>query len=243
MPRTRSLRSTLTVLAAAALIATAANTVSYAAGGPSVLLGKSNTASKTTTITAKNGPAVSLRSKPSVPSLAVSSKRLVPRLNADMLDGAHLAQISPTTYRQTLNLPVGSASVPDGTMAYRATTRLPAGTYRVRMTGIMEPGAGANYTCLAVDYTKLVVSDLTAYFTVASVSDTSDRIDLTQDNLVRIVGGHKIVFGCAFNGGATTVAVPPTFTFQKATATRPVPGAAVFNPPPRAGHRLSGGLD
>lgn len=58
----------------------------YAATGGKFILGSSNSATKTTTLTNSRGTALSLKSKSGTPSLAVSSSTKVTNLNADKLD-------------------------------------------------------------------------------------------------------------------------------------------------------------
>ena len=77
------------VLLAAVLLVGAANLGAYAATGGPLLLGKSNTASKTTTLkTTGNGAALSLKSKAGKAPLKVSNSTKVAKLNADLVDGA-----------------------------------------------------------------------------------------------------------------------------------------------------------
>jgi hypothetical protein len=59
----------------------------YAATGGKFILGKSNTAGKTTTLTNKNGTALSLKSKAGSAPLKVNGSAKVANLNADQLDG------------------------------------------------------------------------------------------------------------------------------------------------------------
>jgi hypothetical protein len=59
----------------------------YAATGGRLILGRSNTAGKTTTLKAKKGPAASFKVKRGTAPFKVSSGRKVAKLNADKLDG------------------------------------------------------------------------------------------------------------------------------------------------------------
>lgn len=61
--------------------------VAYAATGGTFVLGRSNTAGATTTLTNSNGTALSLVSKAGTAPLKVSNNVRVPLLNADKLDG------------------------------------------------------------------------------------------------------------------------------------------------------------
>ena len=78
----------LPVLLAALVLVGGANLAAHAATGDPLLAGRTTLATKATTLqNTGNGPALSLRTKPTVPPLAVTSKRKVARLNADQLDG------------------------------------------------------------------------------------------------------------------------------------------------------------
>jgi hypothetical protein len=88
----------LTVVLTAAVLVGGANFAAYAANGKPLLLGKSNVATKTSKVKNKgDGPALSLKSKPSSPSLAVSSSAKVGRLNADLLDGLDSQDLTTNT--------------------------------------------------------------------------------------------------------------------------------------------------
>src|SRR3569832_1543832 len=59
----------------------------YAATGGTFLLGRSNVAGKTTTLTNKKGSALALNSALGAPPLKVNRSIKVPDLNSDLLDG------------------------------------------------------------------------------------------------------------------------------------------------------------
>jgi len=61
--------------------------VADAATGGTFILGRSNLATTVTTLTNTGGTALSLKSKSGYPPLAVNSKKLVPNLNANYLNG------------------------------------------------------------------------------------------------------------------------------------------------------------
>lgn len=88
--------SRLTAFAAGAIFALVIGGGSaVAATGGKFILGKSNTADATSTLTNKNGTALSLKSGRG-PALKVNNGRKVVNLNADKLDGASLADIGWT---------------------------------------------------------------------------------------------------------------------------------------------------
>jgi hypothetical protein len=67
--------------------------VADAATGGNFLLGKSNSASAVTTLTNSKGTPLSLKAKSGSPPLAVNSSKLVPKLNANFLNGLSSAQV------------------------------------------------------------------------------------------------------------------------------------------------------
>ena len=96
--KTPSRRPSAALLVALLALVVALGDATYAAGGPSLLLGHSNKAHKSTKLTSKGkGPALSLKSKkgPAAafrggsgqPPFTVGSSQEVPSLNADLLDG------------------------------------------------------------------------------------------------------------------------------------------------------------
>src|SRR6478735_4681583 len=90
----------LAVVGATAILVVGVNAVAYAATGKSLLLGKTNKASKTTTLqNTKSGPAPSLKTKSSSSApLKVNGKGKVVNLNADKVDGLDCTAInSPAT--------------------------------------------------------------------------------------------------------------------------------------------------
>jgi hypothetical protein len=89
-------------VAAAALLVVGADYATFSATGDSLILGRANSADRTTTLTTKgSGPALSLQSRRAAPSLRVSSQAKVARLNADQLDGRDAAALATraVTYR------------------------------------------------------------------------------------------------------------------------------------------------
>lgn len=84
----QSRKSAVSVLLAAGLLLAGANIGAYAANGHPLLLGAHNVERKTAGVhNLGPGPALSLRSRAHTPSLAVSTRQKVPRLNADRVDG------------------------------------------------------------------------------------------------------------------------------------------------------------
>lgn len=85
-----------TVVAYVALFAAMTGTAAAATGG-TFLLGKSNAASTTTSLTNSAGTSLKLTSKAGTPPLAVSNTVRIPYLNADLLDGLSSASFLRST--------------------------------------------------------------------------------------------------------------------------------------------------
>lgn len=99
----------LPVLAGAAVVVVGLDVASYAANGHPLTLGATNSATRTTTVsTSGKGAALSLKSSAKSPSLAVSSSKLVPHLNADQVDGKHATDLQ--TQATTWTIPAGTAT-------------------------------------------------------------------------------------------------------------------------------------
>lgn len=88
--------SVVATVSTAALLVVGFDYTTYAVTGDSLLLGRTNHADGVTTLARHgSGAALSLQSSGhKSPSLRVSSSARVPRLNADLLDGRHAAQLS-----------------------------------------------------------------------------------------------------------------------------------------------------
>ena len=85
----------LTTLLAAVIVVGGLNVAAYAATGGKFILGKSNTANKTTKLkNTGNGPALKLAPKAGKPPLAVTNSKKVVKLNADKVDGKDAAALS-----------------------------------------------------------------------------------------------------------------------------------------------------
>jgi hypothetical protein len=86
----------------------------YAATGGSFILGKSNSAGATTSLSNANGTALSLNSKSGTASLKVNRTTKVTNLNADLLDGADISAFARATMGTGSFDAVATASDEDG---------------------------------------------------------------------------------------------------------------------------------
>jgi hypothetical protein len=82
-----SVRSSSAFIAGAVVALVLGTGTAYAANGGTFRLGRSNSATATTTLTNAYGSALKLNSRSGHPSLLVNRNTRVPNLNADLLDG------------------------------------------------------------------------------------------------------------------------------------------------------------
>jgi hypothetical protein len=229
--RPSRLRSALAVVAASALLVTGVATVSEAAGAAkSVLLGKNNKAKKTTKITNKKAkPALALKSK-SGPALSVNTDALVKNLNADLLDGKTLDQVSPTRYTATIFTAGGTVPAD---LAAVSSTSIPGGTYEVSVNGLFSVSTGESVTCQMADYTQLLANpaDLRSILLTAIASGDADSPNLGDSRIVSIVGGHQYIFICSGTAGVE-IAQPGQFVLEAVDRVAAVPGQSPFTPKP-----------
>ena len=235
--RRAKLRSALAVLGAATLLVGGIQLVATAATGGPLLLGKSNTADKTTKLkTTGNKAALSLKSKSGKAPLKVSNSTLIKKFNADLVDGKSLEQISPTRYLMT----VGTSNTTTGAASsqFVATTALPPGTYEASMGGIIED-TNESLACFFVDYTKLTqpVPDASGYVMVAFMDTADTGVDIGSNSVTTIVAGHQMLFGCNFGNG-TLIASAPHVVLQMIDSPSPAPGVAPFVPRGAGGRAL-----
>jgi hypothetical protein len=132
---------TVPVLVAALVLVGGVNLAAYAANGKPLLLGNTNSETKTSVV--KNGgpgPALSLTSKPGSAPLAVSSTKVVTHLNADMVDGLTSSQLRAKDYRYVLPNVGPFSSSTDVSFP-----GLPRGVYLMNYAIILNHGS--NVTC------------------------------------------------------------------------------------------------
>lgn len=215
-PPLQRVRTALAVVGAAALLVAGADAVSYAATGDSLLLGKANKTTRTTTVqNTGSGPALTLRTRKNAPPLAVSSTKLVKKLNADSLDGLSAEAVAPLVSRGTIMAP-GQTFAAAGLRSFT----MPAGTYRVTLFGaITTETATDTWLCLVADYQKLTANDPTAYLAVTT-GEGNDALSATD--VVTIRGGRALIAAC--DGPATAKSqLPVTLTLEKLRGVKTLP--------------------
>ncbi len=127
----------------------------YAATGQGVLLGRANTANRPTTVqNTGNGAVLDLRAKTGQPPLKVNSATLVPKLNADLLDGKHASSFALA--RAAYSKAQSDARYARAGLWYTKTQSdakyAPAGSsYTKAQSDAKYAAAGASYTKAEVD--------------------------------------------------------------------------------------------
>jgi hypothetical protein len=147
----------------------------YAATGGKFILGKSNTAGKTTKLTNPNGSALALYSKSGTPSLKVNRTTKVPNLNSDRLDGLDQSSFaraagqtnSVSGVGELLDLTLPADGTPDIIAAFATC---PAGT---RLTG----GGGDDFTSDGVMWTTSPASRTTWVVSTTSATLTAENAE------------------------------------------------------------------
>ncbi|HSS67518.1 MAG TPA: hypothetical protein VLK34_03130 [Nocardioidaceae bacterium] len=205
-----SLRTSATVIAGTAILALAANGVTYAATGQGLVGGHQNVAGKTTTLkTSSPGPALSLVSRGDKrPSLSVSSKAKVKNLNASLLDGRSASSLA--THAQTF-----LAGQPGTTLDDTAAFRFPVkpGAYVISLQGAFEPVQETEtgiVECFVTDqhFTRIYVG-------ATSAIDPDAGIPLpAAANVVRVARGAHLLSGC-FASAPVTFLQPLTVSLTR----------------------------
>lgn len=197
-----------TVVLSAALVVVGLEVTSYAATGHPLVLGRSNSEARPTSLTnTGRGPALVLRSGNGSSSLSVSSDKKVAHLNADAVDGSNAQALRTNVF--TYPVPSG-ASVP---FDLRLDS-LPSGRYLASFSVYMHTTAGAAPSICTLQ-SDVLPTQLVSYGPVYGSGYTSSNASglVTQDP------AHPLVLYC---NNATSV-VDTSTTLSQVTLT-PVSG-------------------
>jgi len=192
----RSLKTVLSVIGAVTVLVLAANTVGYAATGGTFFLGRTNKASRQTTLErTTSGPALRLvtRSSANAP-LSTNGTGKVVHLNADRVDGLDSSALKTRTYRYTIPAQTAMASFTVG------FPTLPAGTYLASydLFATVDP-PGVHAICYFVD-----PSD-TRFTMVANgaANSTGDALTMNATGVVSTSFAGDLT--CSASGGTMTL--------------------------------------
>ena len=183
------------VLLTVVLLVGAANLGAFAATGGPLLLGKSNTASKTTTLkTTGSKAALSLKSKAGKAPLKVSNSTKVAKLNADLVDGLD----GPALQNKSFVYNLTAIAITNSYVQF-ALPGLPAGTYVANFALAADVPGAAAFGCFLI-----TGSDATARVAVAALGTDNGADDWFVSG-----GGYVDAttatyrFVCQRTGGAT----------------------------------------
>ncbi len=183
----------LPVALAAVVLVGGANLAAYAANGHPLLLGGSNSETKTASVTnTGKGPAISLKTSKKSPPLAVNSSKVVTHLNADSVDGKSASAL--TTNVITYTVP------PNATVPFALTLNgLGKGNYTASFSVVMHA------TTVAVCYLSdgVTPTDLLSYG-----PNLSGFSVVNGAGLVTVRAGHPMVLNC--NSATSVVSASDT---------------------------------
>ncbi|MGZ6751480.1 MAG: hypothetical protein ACXVD5_13325 [Nocardioides sp.] len=211
---------TLPVLLAALVLVGGANVAAYAANGHPLLLGGSNTASRTTTLRSTgHGAALTLKPRAGKPPLAVTSSAKVAGLNADLVDGRHASDLATTVRHYT----VPASTPPAGTVGF---PDLPAGVYLMSYSLVVTTASGVP-VCFATapgmsaaEGVSYSVPSGTGYFT----NNATALVDTRGGALSIVCNNSSAVSFYSTDGDAhSSVAFTPVDTVVTGTSARPAP--------------------
>lgn len=224
-----------TILLAAVLVAFGANLAAYAADGGPLLIGKSNTATKTTKLKNSKGTALQLKSKKGTAPLKVNSSTTVKKLSADLVDGQDSSALRNQTFVYNL---FGSSTATDTAWALPG---LPPGKYLASYSMVLgftaPPSLVACYFSPATGSISRWTGIMVGVPSTSSYVSGSGYIDTTAD---------PFVLGCEQSGGGTmTSSVPPlgpskvVLTRVDDVVTGTSPGPVPLTPIPKPGGKPS----
>jgi hypothetical protein len=182
---------TLAVVVGGLGIATAAN-------GGSLVLGGSNSAKHTTTLTDSKGTPLSLKAKANKPALTVNTKALVKNLNSSELGGLTAGQLSTGSSAQfkvnifDMNSKVIALTPSSGSESFTPTTvlstkALAAGTYLTTATAL---------TVDAICYVSTTSLGDNQQWMLSGVSGGSESGSAATTQAVKVSKGKKISLYC-----------------------------------------------
>jgi hypothetical protein len=174
--------------------------VATAANGGSLVLGHSNTATRTTTLSDSKGTPLSLKARHGKPPLRVNSSKKVRHLNADKLDGSSAAALATSGAGVSTNYPDGERGiVPQKLTRVTQTRALAKGTYFVSASLTATTTADADFLTCVLTVGKPTVRDLDE-----SAFATGSPITISQTQVFAIKSGQKITQFCEVDSSTPT---------------------------------------
>lgn len=205
-------------LATAALLVVGVDYATFAANGSSLVLGRINH-ERTRTVLVKHdaGPALRLVTRGNrQPSLAVSSRARVPRLNADRLDGHHASALAT----RTVTFRAGRAGADyDGVAVWRLAVRpgLYAASFRVGLQPAEPDQPAFEVICGLADFNT--IGETTTVYTAETGTNSGVGAPtlMSGAETVRITAAADPVAVCTrpTDGGSFTFFAPLTTSWTR----------------------------
>jgi hypothetical protein len=223
-------RKSAGVVAVAAVLALAANGVSYAATGHTLVLGHWNKADSTTTIRDTSaGPALRLLSQGSgEPSLTVSSTARVPHLNASMLQGRYASDLA--SHSTVFTAGGGNQSQWAGDVAFFLDVA--PGVYDVSFDTVIGPSEGSPSDPTALQCGVFSANGFYPYAFASGLYVGSIPPQISADNVVRVRPGGAVL-ECSSQSSNAQFLFPVRASFVKMNTMTRVHAAT----PPKSSHR------
>jgi len=199
----RNLRSALAVVGAAVILVLAANTVSLAATGQALLLGKSNSANTYTSITrTTSGTVLSLKSTSSSSSpLSVNGRGKVANLNVDELDGYSSGQLQTNSYLWTKAVSVSANNLD-------VTLPVPPGSYIVGYS-LYAPNSGTDGAIAYCYFYRDRNGDNNYYAETRVLTKTGASSALSATGHLTVASGDELHLYCFTPVAFTTISNEP----------------------------------
>jgi hypothetical protein len=199
----RSIRTLLTVIGAAVVLALGANTVAVAATGHALILGKTNKARLVTTIKrSTGGPVLSLRAKrPTAAPLATNATGKVANLNADRLDGLDSSDLLTSTYTWT-------KGVVDPTDQVDVTLPLRPGLYVLGYDAYLVAGGTDDGTAGCV-VLRNRSGETTYYAETREPTRTFSTPALSGSSVIEVAPGDDVSLTCFASKKFSTLTAEP----------------------------------
>jgi hypothetical protein len=166
--------------------------VATAANGGSLVLGHSNTATSTTTLSNSKGTPLSLKARHGKAPLKVNSSTKVRHLNADKLDGSSAAGLATSGSGVSTNYPDGNRGiVPEKLTRITRTHALAKGTYFVSSSvSVTMTNATDTLSCVLTTAAPTNRDGDEAAFT------TGQAVIVSQTQVIAVKAGQKITQSC-----------------------------------------------
>ena len=202
----------------------AANTVTYAATGHSLVLGKVNKANRATVVKrTTDGPALALVTKPTAAPFTVSSGAKVANLNADTVDGLDASALVSTTSAWTKAITTPSSSL-------SLALPLAPGTYVAGYDAYLVGGGTDNE--MAGCYFKTVHAGISSYSAEdRSMTKTGQTPSYSGSSVLTVSSGDTVTFVCFAAASFQTTTNEPVHVYAMRTS---VAGASALRVAPSA---------